>query len=142
MTEEDLAAKASEMIDWACAAMQQHWPAHTVATSLPLPDSQTRSRTMLMHAGHGFTANWEWACGLVPQQSRGEELPSSGPFWQVANAHGRWVLARGNTEAEAIENARPMFASNVIYVAHGLPAAPDPAFAQVGMRAFRLRATP
>jgi hypothetical protein len=97
---------------------------------------------MLMHHGHGLTGNWEWACGLVPQQPRGEELPSSGPFWQVANALGRWVLARGNTEAEAIENARPMFASNVIYVGPGLPAAPDPAFAQVGMRAFRLRATP
>jgi hypothetical protein len=142
VTEEDLAAKASEMIDRACTAMQQHWPAHTVATSLPLADSHTESQAMLMHHGHGLTGNWEWACGLVPQQPRGEELPSSGPFWQVANALGRWVLARGNTEAEAIENARPMFASNVIYVGPGLPAAPDPAFAQVGMRAFRLRATP
>jgi hypothetical protein len=71
-------------------------------------------------------------------------------IYLVFNAHGASCMAEGDSEAEAIENARPMFASNWIYV---IPddvdwddgseqprgeTVPNPAFAQVGMRAALL----
>lgn len=71
-------------------------------------------------------------------------------IYQVFNAHGASCMAEGGSEAEAIENARPMFASNVVYV---IPddvdwddgserprgaMIPNPLFAQVGMRAMLL----
>lgn len=59
-------------------------------------------------------------------------------IYLVANAHGASCMAQGDSEAEAIENARPMFASNVIYDGPGRPAVPDPLFAQVDMRAMLL----
>jgi hypothetical protein len=59
-------------------------------------------------------------------------------IYQVFNAHGANCMAEGDSEAEAIENARPMFASNVIFVGRYSPPAPNPLFAQVGMRAMLL----
>ena len=139
----DILAEIDDTLaDWHGSADAMRWrpePDHTVVV---VPVGESGYRDVLGHIGHGFTADGQWACGLAPSQGRGDEVPDSGPFWQVANAHGRWVLARGHTEAEAIDNARSIFASNVIYVGPGLPAAPDPAFAQVGMRAFLLQATP
>jgi len=82
---EDLVAKASAMIDRACAAMQPQ-PDHTVTV---VPGGESGYRNVLGHIGHGFTADGQWACGLAPSQSRGDGVPDSGPFWQVANAHGR-----------------------------------------------------
>ena len=59
-------------------------------------------------------------------------------YWQVFNAHGRMYLAEGDTAAEAIENARPLFASNWLYGGPGLELVPNPAYAQVGMAAVAL----
>lgn len=59
-------------------------------------------------------------------------------IYMVFNAHGASCMAEGDGEAEAIENARPMFASNVVFVGRYSPPAPDPHFAQVGMRAMLL----
>lgn len=69
-------------------------------------------------------------------------------IYMVFNAHGASCMAEGGSEAEAIENARPMFASNLLYV---IPddadwgddsegprgeTIPNPQFEQVGMRAM------
>jgi hypothetical protein len=56
-------------------------------------------------------------------------------IWLVTNIHGLQCVSRGDTEAEAIEGAKAWFASNVVYVGPGLPPAPDPRFAAVGLRA-------
>lgn len=56
-------------------------------------------------------------------------------FWYVINDSGQCFIAPGNDEAEAIENARPMFASHVIYDAAYGTAVPDPRFLPNGLRA-------
>lgn len=57
-------------------------------------------------------------------------------YWQVVNAHGRMYLVEGETAEEAIDNARPLFASNHIRRPWGME--PNPDFAQVGMTAMAL----
>jgi len=61
-------------------------------------------------------------------------------YWQVYNAHGRMYLAEGDSAEEAIDNARPLFASNRLYDGPGRPPVPNPAYAQVGMTAVVMTA--
>lgn len=133
---DDLIWQASEKINEACAALHQRWLGHSIVEVAALGDSEPR--TALVHNGHGLTAEGRWTCGL-PLHETVPGKANEGPVWQVINAHGRSYLARGHTEAEAIANAAPWFASNVLAAGSG-QSIPDPAYAQVGMLAILLTA--
>jgi hypothetical protein len=79
----------------------------------------------------------DYPCRTVRLLAEAWGWEDTGIIWQVFNAHGRSYLAKGSTKAEAIENARPLFASNFLYDPTSRNGRPNPEFAFVGMRAIR-----